>query len=153
MDTQGHFALVGFAFRLKGLTLMGSYGGADGTRTRDLRRDRQRHRRPGSTQSLQPAAKALVAAASHVQKSSPDAAFRNEFASYLLPLLSATEAAEYLAVTPITVYRWCKRGKLPHTKVKGVIRIRATDLDQFIASNPQHRVGVLETGSADRESQ
>jgi excisionase family DNA binding protein len=48
--------------------------------------------------------------------------------------LTVTEAAERLRCAERTVYRLCREGKLPHRRIgvgRGVIRVRAADLDSF----------------------
>ena len=47
-------------------------------------------------------------------------------------LLTVREAAELLRVRPVTVYRLCARGALPHFRVSNAIRIRAEDLERFL---------------------
>jgi excisionase family DNA binding protein len=47
-------------------------------------------------------------------------------------LLTVREAAELLRVRPVTVYRLCARGVLPHVRVSNAIRIRAEDLEQLL---------------------
>ncbi|WP_446936279.1 helix-turn-helix domain-containing protein [Lysinibacillus fusiformis] len=44
--------------------------------------------------------------------------------------LSVNEVAELLSVKPLTIYRWCNSGKLPHYTIGGsVIRF---DYEQII---------------------
>jgi excisionase family DNA binding protein len=47
-------------------------------------------------------------------------------------LLSVDEVASYLGVGPITVYRWCRQGRLPAVKVGKVWRIRRGALEDFL---------------------
>jgi excisionase family DNA binding protein len=47
-------------------------------------------------------------------------------------LLTVPEVAEQLRVRPVTVYRLCERGALPHLRVSNSIRIRPEDLEGFI---------------------
>lgn len=47
-------------------------------------------------------------------------------------LLSAEEVADYLGVGPVTVYRWCREGRLPCLKVARRWRIRREALDEFL---------------------
>src|SRR5919199_4459014 len=47
-------------------------------------------------------------------------------------LLSVEEVASYLGVGPITVYRWCRQGRLPALKVGKVWRIRRGALEDFL---------------------
>src|ERR687885_652229 len=47
-------------------------------------------------------------------------------------LLSVEEVASYLGVGPITVYRWCRQGRLPGLKVGKVWRIRRGALEDFL---------------------
>ena len=47
-------------------------------------------------------------------------------------LLSVDEVASSLGVGPITVYRWCRQGRLPTLKVGKVWRIRRGALEDFL---------------------
>jgi excisionase family DNA binding protein len=47
-------------------------------------------------------------------------------------LLKVPEVAEQLRVRPVTVYRLCERGALPHLRVSNAIRIRPEELEDFI---------------------
>ena len=47
-------------------------------------------------------------------------------------LLSAEEVAAYLEVQPVTVYRWCRQGRLPCLKLGKVWRIRRAALAEFL---------------------
>jgi excisionase family DNA binding protein len=47
-------------------------------------------------------------------------------------LLRVDEVASYLGVGPITVYRWCREGRLPALKVGKAWRIRRGALDDFL---------------------
>lgn len=47
--------------------------------------------------------------------------------------LSVNEVAELFSVNPMTIYKWCKSGKLPHYTIGGsVIRFDAEQLDKDI---------------------
>ncbi len=46
-------------------------------------------------------------------------------------LLSAEEVAEYFGVTRITVYRWCKEGRIPCLKIGKYWRVRREALGRF----------------------
>ena len=74
------------------------------------------------------AAAAMLALAETMsnQKTAPKAAPSEE--------LTVVEAAERLRCAERTVYRLCREGKLPHRRIgvgRGVIRVRAADLDFF----------------------
>ena len=47
-------------------------------------------------------------------------------------LLSAEEVADYLGVGPVTVYRWCKEGRLQGIKLGKHWRIRREALEDFL---------------------
>jgi len=47
-------------------------------------------------------------------------------------VLTAEEVAAYLNVTPVTVYRWCREGRLPCVKMGRVWRVRRAALDTFL---------------------
>ena len=60
-------------------------------------------------------------------------------------LLGVEEVAEYLGVVPMTVYRWCREGRLPCMKLGRVWRIRRETLEDFLesAERPATLVGQL----------
>ena len=47
-------------------------------------------------------------------------------------LLSVEEVAEYLGVGPVTIYRWCREGRLPCLKIGKSWRIRREALEAFL---------------------
>ena len=47
-------------------------------------------------------------------------------------LLTVREVARRLRVRPVTVYRLCDRGELPHVRVSNAIRVRAEDLEAYL---------------------
>ncbi len=47
-------------------------------------------------------------------------------------LLEVPEIARYLKVSDVTVYRWCKQGRLPALKVGHSWRVRRSALDDFL---------------------
>ena len=47
-------------------------------------------------------------------------------------LLEVPEIARYLRVSDVTVYRWCKEGKLPALKLGHSWRIRRSALESFL---------------------
>src|SRR5215207_5912236 len=60
-------------------------------------------------------------------------------------LLSADDVAQYLELEPVTIYRWCRDGRLPCMKLGKVWRIRRAALDAFLrrAEGPQTLAGHL----------
>lgn len=60
-------------------------------------------------------------------------------------VLSAEEVAEYLGVNPVTVYRWCREGRLPCLKIGKFWRIRRGALEDFLGrgERPATLVGQL----------
>ncbi len=48
-------------------------------------------------------------------------------------LLTAAEVADQLRVSTMTVYRLIRRGELPAVRVGRNYRVRATDLDAYLA--------------------
>jgi excisionase family DNA binding protein len=50
-------------------------------------------------------------------------------------LLTIPQAAEILAVKPVTVRSWLTKGLLPRTKIGRCVRIPAASIGQFIQSN------------------
>lgn len=57
-------------------------------------------------------------------------------------LLSAEEVAEYLDVNPVTVYRWCREGRLPCIRIGKFWRVRREALEDFL----QHSERPAATG-------
>jgi excisionase family DNA binding protein len=51
------------------------------------------------------------------------------------PMLSVLDAAVYLGMSPDTVYRIIRAGKLRTFKVEGTLRIRPSDLDAYLDEN------------------
>ena len=51
-------------------------------------------------------------------------------------LLTVEETAGYLRVTKGTVWRWCRAGKLPATKIGHQWRIRREELEEMIRPDP-----------------
>ena len=47
-------------------------------------------------------------------------------------LLEVPEIADYLRVSAVTVYRWCKEGKLPCLKLGHHWRVRRSVLEDFL---------------------
>jgi excisionase family DNA binding protein len=60
-------------------------------------------------------------------------------------LLGVTEVAGYLGVNHVTVYRWCREGRLPCLKVGKSWRIRREALEDFLrgSERPVSLVGYL----------
>jgi len=54
-------------------------------------------------------------------------------------LLGVEEVAQYLGVRPVTIYRWCREGRLPCVKLGKVWRIRRSSLEEFIRGREQAR--------------
>lgn len=58
-------------------------------------------------------------------------------ADSLPPVLTVPEVAEFLRVTPKTVYGLVKRGELPSFRVGRTLRCRREDVQQFIAAKTE----------------
>ena len=52
-------------------------------------------------------------------------------------LLTVPEAAMYLRISKSNLYRKCKQGVIPSTKIGGCLRIDRDELNQYIKSNYQ----------------
>ena len=52
-------------------------------------------------------------------------------------LLSVGEVAAYLDVQPVTIYRWCREGRLPCLKLGKAWRIRRAALEEFLQQREQ----------------
>ena len=48
-------------------------------------------------------------------------------------LLKVVEAAEELNVSRAKAWEWVRDGRLPAVKIDGILRIRRSDLDEFVA--------------------
>lgn len=57
-------------------------------------------------------------------------------------LLTVEETAGYLRVTRGTVWRWCRAGKLPATKIGHQWRIRREELEEMIRLDPVANEGA-----------
>jgi excisionase family DNA binding protein len=53
--------------------------------------------------------------------------------------------ADRLAITPMTVYRMAKQGKLPATRIGGSIRFRPEDIEAFLETVRVGPTGLSET--------
>lgn len=62
-------------------------------------------------------------------------------------LLEAEEVASYLGLNPVTVYRWCRQGRLPCLRVGRYWRIRREALDDFLrqSEHPTTLLGHLQS--------
>jgi excisionase family DNA binding protein len=60
-------------------------------------------------------------------------------------LLGVPEVAAYLGVEPVTVYRWCRDGRLPGLKLGKAWRVRRAALEEFLrqAEQPATLAGHL----------
>ena len=60
-------------------------------------------------------------------------------------LLEAEEVASYLGINPVTVYRWCRDGRLPCLRIGRYWRIRREALEDFLrqSENPTTLLGHL----------
>jgi excisionase family DNA binding protein len=52
-------------------------------------------------------------------------------------LLKVTEAAEELNVSRAKAWQWIRDGRLPAVKIDGILRVRRSDLDTFVAGLSQ----------------
>jgi excisionase family DNA binding protein len=62
-------------------------------------------------------------------------------------LLTPEEAADYLKVNISTVYRYFSEEKnpLPHYKIKGIVRIKKSELDEWINKHfEKEAVNIIE---------
>ena len=53
-------------------------------------------------------------------------------------LLGVEEVADYLGIKPVTVYRWCREGRLPCMKLGRRWRIRRQALEKFLDENERN---------------
>lgn len=52
-------------------------------------------------------------------------------------ILEAEEVASYLSMNPVTIYRWCREGRLPCLKIGRHWRIRRQALEDFLRQSEQ----------------
>lgn len=57
------------------------------------------------------------------------------------------ESSEYLRVSPSTIFRWVKAGRLPVYRVEGITRLKISDLDAFLETGKVVPGGDTEEGS------
>jgi len=50
-------------------------------------------------------------------------------------LVNVNEAAQFLAVSPSTLYGWVWQRRIPFVKVGRAVRFDMADLEQFVAQN------------------
>src|SRR5919107_2457385 len=62
-------------------------------------------------------------------------------------LLSADDVAQYLELEPVTIYRWCRDGRLPCMKLGKVWRIRRGALEAFLRQAEQPRTLTAHLGA------
>lgn len=62
-------------------------------------------------------------------------------------LLDVEEVAEYFGVGPVTIYRWCREGRLPCAKLGKHWRIRRAALEDFLRRGEQGRTLVSQLNS------
>ena len=62
-------------------------------------------------------------------------------------VLTVEEVATYLDVGTVTVYRWCREGRIPCVKIGRVWRIRRSSLDEFLnrSAEPRTLAGHLQS--------
>ena len=48
------------------------------------------------------------------------------------PILTLKEVADYLDVSPTSIYRYVKQGKIPSIRVGGQYRFRRTKIDEWL---------------------
>ena len=119
-------------------------GGADGTRTRGLRRDRLPITTRKQTKALERGDVCGLGGDPQALSDANRRSSTNQFATPLLPngrlravrepLLGVREVADLLGVSRATVYALVERAALPCVRVLNAIRVRPSDLSAFIAS-------------------
>jgi len=60
--------------------------------------------------------------------------------------LTIDEAAEYLRVTPATIYRWCRSGRLPALKIGKQWRVSVSDLRDWLQQQKEQEPEVTAFG-------
>ena len=63
-------------------------------------------------------------------------------------LLTVQEVAEILRVTPNTVYRWIKRGRLPVVRIGYLVRLPASAIENLIPRTDLPMTREAESGVA-----
>lgn len=62
-------------------------------------------------------------------------------------LLEVSEISRYLRVSDVTIYRWCREGRLPCLKLGNTWRIRRSALEEFLARGEHSATLVGQLGS------
>jgi len=126
--------------------LRGSSGGADGTRTRGLRRDRPTNDKWKEAMKPETVDTAEVLPAGDPKQGDPDGPFRGSLATPLLlspstldpqghaSLLSVKQVAVLLHVCTRTVYQLVDRKEIPHFRIGSIIRFRMDELENWMVS-------------------
>ena len=65
------------------------------------------------------------------------------------PLLTVTELAAHLKISPWTIYGWVSKKFVPHFKLRGAVRFRAEEVEKWLRKNSvpgrsSHRLGIEE---------
>ncbi len=67
-------------------------------------------------------------------------------------LLSANEIARRLSVTPLSVYRWARMGRLRPIRIGRLLRFPVEEVERFLRSGVHFRSGADQAaGSEDRK--
>ena len=56
-------------------------------------------------------------------------------------LLSVSQLAEYINMSPKTIYEWVHKGKIPYYKFVGSLRFDLDEINRWIKSNKSGRNG------------
>lgn len=67
-------------------------------------------------------------------------------------IMDVKEVAEYLALSPTTIYRMLTSGEIPNVKVGGQYRFPKGVIDNWIAGKLELPAGSRETGAGSRKS-
>ena len=60
-------------------------------------------------------------------------------------LMKPAEVADFLKMSPAKIYTMLKRGQIPSVRIGNVVRVRLTDLEQFILEHTATRSEPMST--------
>lgn len=56
----------------------------------------------------------------------------------MMAMMTVKETADFFGVSPRTVFRWIKSGKLQSVKIGGVVRIKKNEIKRVIGEGECH---------------
>ncbi len=56
----------------------------------------------------------------------------------MMTMMTIKETADFFGVSPRTVFRWIKSGKLESVKIGGIVRIKKNEIKRVIGEGEYH---------------